>query len=580
MKVKFVILSFLLLLSGTAHLQGLRVQDKTIVDNKGHNVVLRGIGLGGWMLQEPYMLQLSGMAKAQYDIRNKIAEIVGAERAETFYNRWLSSHCTRADIDSLAAWGFNSVRLPMHYNLFTLPVEKEPVKGQQTWLPTGFALTDSLLAWCKANRIYLILDLHAAPGGQGADIPIADRDTTLPSLWASEANQQKTIALWEKLAARYAGEEWIGAYDILNEPNYGFANPGDKNGCAEKDNGPLKTLYQNITTAIRKVDQKHIIIIEGNCWGNNYNGMFPLWDKNIVLSFHKYWNYTDQNSLQNILSIRDAQNAPVWCGETGENSNVWFTDNISLLERNNIGWAMWPLKKMGSNNPLQVPANAAYQQLVDYWKGKGTKPPADAAYEGLLQLCADSRTANNIVHRDVVDAMIRQVRTPEVIPYKRLVLQQTTTVYASDYDLGRNGHAYADKDTGNYWVSTTKRTDWNSGHQYRNDGVDIGACTDTVTNGYYVGWTQDGEWLQYTVANPKAGWFDLSLRTSGQEGKAQWLVNGQPAGAMTLPATAGDAVWQTTTLKRVQIPQGTVALKVLAQQGGFNLNYLQLNRIN
>ena len=73
------------------------------------------------------------------------------------------------------------IRLPMHYNLYTLPVDKEPVAGENTWLDKGFAITDSLLAWCKANHMYLILDLHAAPGGQGNDINISDRDTTQTS---------------------------------------------------------------------------------------------------------------------------------------------------------------------------------------------------------------------------------------------------------------------------------------------------------------------------------------------------------------------------------------------------------------
>ena len=123
----------------------------------------------------------------------------------------------------------------------------------------GFALTDSLLSWCKANKIYLILDLHAAPGGQGNDQPIADRDTSLPSLWQSAANKQKTIALWKKLAERYANEEWIGGYDLLNETNWGFADANDKNGCAEKGNEPLRQLLIDITKAIREVDQHHVI---------------------------------------------------------------------------------------------------------------------------------------------------------------------------------------------------------------------------------------------------------------------------------------------------------------------------------
>ncbi|HUP11545.1 MAG TPA: cellulase family glycosylhydrolase, partial [Niastella sp.] len=347
LQTKPICLLFLLLLNIVGHYQTnaqgfLKVSGKQIVNEKGQNIILRGVGLGGWMLQEGYMLQLSGPGM-QHRIKAQMAELIGEDSTRTFYNAWLANHTRRIDIDSMKAWGFNSVRLPMHYNLYTLPVEQEPVAGKQTWLEKGFQMTDSLLAWCEANHMYLILDLHAAPGGQGNDNNIADRDPAKPSLWDSEANRLKTIALWKKLAERYANEPFIGAYDIINEPNWGFADPvNDKNGLNEKGNTPLKQLMTDITKAIREVDTKHIIIIEGNGWGNNYNGILPPWDNNMALSFHKYWNFNTKGSIQHILDTRDKYNVPVWLGETGENSNVWFAEAVRLLEANNIGWAWWP----------------------------------------------------------------------------------------------------------------------------------------------------------------------------------------------------------------------------------------------
>src|SRR5579859_2390369 len=208
---------------GDSFTQGfLKAKGQLIVTDKGEKVILRGIGLGGWMLQEGYMLKL-GKVGPQYRIREKLAELVGPEKTAAFYNQWLANDIRKIDIDSMAAWGFNSVRLPMHYALYTLPIDKEPAAGKDTWLEKGFVLTDSLLSWCKADHIYLILDMHAAPGGQGNDLPIADRDPSKPSLWESPANREKMIALWRKLAERYAGESWIGGYDIINEPNWGFA---------------------------------------------------------------------------------------------------------------------------------------------------------------------------------------------------------------------------------------------------------------------------------------------------------------------------------------------------------------------
>jgi endoglucanase len=131
---------------------------------KGEKVILRGMGLGGWMLQEGYMFHLSFLGQ-QYKIKAKIEDVVGADKTKQFYEAWLANHTTKADIDSMAVWGFNSIRLPMHYNLYTLPVDQEKTPGENTWLEKGFVMTDSLLQWCKANKMYLILDLHAAPGG-------------------------------------------------------------------------------------------------------------------------------------------------------------------------------------------------------------------------------------------------------------------------------------------------------------------------------------------------------------------------------------------------------------------------------
>ena len=193
----------------------LRARDARIVDGQGREIILRGMGLGGWMLQEGYMLGIQKEG-TQHSIKARITDLIGKQECDRFYQLWLQNHMTRSDVDLLAKCGFNSIRLPMHYNLFTLPIEQEPVKGSNTWLTTGFTMTDSLLAWCKANRIYLILDLHAAPGGQGRDANISDYDPARPSLWESEANQQKTVALWRKLAERYAAEPWIGGYGLLN----------------------------------------------------------------------------------------------------------------------------------------------------------------------------------------------------------------------------------------------------------------------------------------------------------------------------------------------------------------------------
>src|SRR5437879_601145 len=89
--------------------QFLKVSGKKIVDDSNNEVILRGMGLGGWMIQEGYMLGTNSFAGTQHEIRSHIQNLIGPTATDQFYTAWLNNHCTRLDIDSLAKWGFNSI---------------------------------------------------------------------------------------------------------------------------------------------------------------------------------------------------------------------------------------------------------------------------------------------------------------------------------------------------------------------------------------------------------------------------------------------------------------------------------------
>ncbi|MDG2521106.1 cellulase family glycosylhydrolase [Caulobacter segnis] len=536
----------------------LRAEGKQIVDGAGRAVILRGMGLGGWMLQEGYMLQMGEVGRGQqHVIRGKIAELIGEEKTARFYEAWLDNHTTKADIDYMAAQGFNSVRLPMHYDLLTLPADQEPKSGADTWHEDGFKRIDDLLAWSKANGLYLILDLHAAPGGQGNDLPIADRDPSKPSLWDSPENRRKTVAIWRKLAERYKDEPGIGAYDIINEPNWDFEGDGGGHGCKEEKNAPLRSLMMEITAAIREVDKRHMVIIEGNCWGNNYKGVMPPWDDNLAVSFHKYWNVNDRASIEPLLKLRDEHKVPLWLGESGENSNVWFRDSIALVEGEGIGWAYWPLKKIGFNQPLEIRSNPDYAKVVAYLTSKGPKPTAAEAERGLMKLADDLKFENNIAHPDVIDAMIRLPHADETRPFKAHTIGRTGgTIQAVDYDLGPIGQAYFDIDAANYHVSTGKeRTLWNNGRAYRNDGVDVAVAADGAP---YVSDFKPDEWMRYTLQADAAGTYDVELKVMTKAaGGVAVSVNQGTASVAAVPA---GGAWRTVNAQAVRLQKGSNAL--------------------
>ena len=573
--MKKTIIIVQLLLSIASFGQGFLHRDgQKIVDGQGQNVLLRGLGLGGWMVQEGYMLQTQSFASPQYAIKQKIQEVIGDEGTKEFYAAYKANGITKRDIDSLAAWGFNSVRLPMHYNLYTPAIEEEK-NGEITWLEEGFTMTDNLLKWCADNKMYLILDLHAAPGGQGNDAAISDYDTTKPSLWQSEANQKKMIALWKKLAERYKDNTWMGAYDIINEPNWNFTGT-NKNGCDETSNAPLRALMIEVTKAIREVDNNHLIFIEGNCWGNNYEGIFPLWDENMALSFHKYWNYNTTASIQKMLDYRTQYNVPIWLGESGENSNVWFKEALSLVEKNNIGWAFWPMKKIeniaGVTSVTKIPE---YDVLLKYWKDGGEKPSAAFAKKALITMADNYKMENVTVKPDVIDAMFRQVQTDDTKPYKKHLIPGK--IQATHYDLGTNEIAYSDKDFVNYRVETGNYDQWNKGNTMRNDGVDILPSKEKESNGYQVSFIEDGEWLQFTTEVAKTKSYKVAIRYSSEKttGKIHLeLENGKKTQSIVLPATGGNDNYKTATLSGVNLNSGINKIKLVFETGDFNLVYI------
>jgi len=228
------------------------------------------------------------------------------------------------------------------------------------------------------------------------------------------------------------------------------------------------------------------------------------------------------------------------------------------------------LKKMGISNPLEIKVTPSYQMLLDYWLKNGRKPSPEEAQTALDELLENVKIQNNIYHRDVVDAMFRQVGSAGTMAFKQHFISNGSVVEAVDYDLGRQGYAYKDNDTCSYhYVSPPVRTAGNRGYAYRNDGVDIQA--DSL--GYNVFNIEDGEWLQYTVDVVMPGVYDITfvMPASGDAGVFTLLCNDKPV-------ASGVAVNSTVTVRRIELKAGHSQLKVVADKGGFNFTRMLFAR--
>jgi hypothetical protein len=94
----------------------------------------------------------------------------------------------------------------------------------------------------------------------------------------------------------------------------------------------------------------------------------------VAYTFHKYWTAPDESVLRQYLDFRDQYDVPIWMGESGENTDEWIAQFVNVLEKNNIGWAFWPYKKMEKPSAVvSILPPADWGKIVEFAKlSRGT----------------------------------------------------------------------------------------------------------------------------------------------------------------------------------------------------------------
>lgn len=374
-----------------------RAYEQMILDPEGYAMQFKGISVGGWMVQEPQMMLAEEVARSPGEFHHMLKGVVGEENHTKFKQAWLENFLSQQDIKELKSLGFNLVRVPMHYELFTLSIQDEPISGLTSWIGTGFQLLDNLLSWCEEEEMYVLLDLQAAPGGQGRDMSITDYNISRPSLWESQDNQYKTLILWQALAYRYSENPWIAGYELLSAVDWKFTNDTNVT-CFEEDNAALKSFYLQAIDAIRAVDQNHMIVINGNCGGNHHGGLWPMDDENLVLGFQDDGeeNFTEQLLL--FANYSDAYDVPLFF-KPGAYDDAWNAEAVELLENSEVSWSWWTWKDIESSaSAFSISTTTLYDGLLDYLSSSmgnvGTNPTAYKAEDGVTALMSIANNTN------------------------------------------------------------------------------------------------------------------------------------------------------------------------------------------
>jgi len=353
MKFKLSILFFLIVIHASAQTKKfISVKGKQIIGVDGKPFSIKGTNLGNWLVPEGYMFKFGNVNSPRL-IDQTITELIGHEETKKFWAQYLENYITAEDIHYLKTIGMNSIRIPFNYRMFT---NEDYMGGEGE--KRGFEIMDRVLNWCRKENLYVILDMHCAPGGQTGDN--IDDGHGYPFLFDDLASQNLTIQIWRKIADHYKNDEIIMGYDVLNEPIAHFFDTAHFNP-------KLEPFYKRVTKAIREVDKNHLVFLGGAQWDSNFNPFGPPFDNKLVYTFHKYWTAATREVIQPYLDFREKYNVPLYCGETGENTDEWVMNFRKLLDSNDIGWHFWPYKKIdNSRGIVQFKVPEFYEQVITY----------------------------------------------------------------------------------------------------------------------------------------------------------------------------------------------------------------------
>lgn len=325
----------------------LKANGTVLRNNSGNGAIvnLRGTNLGGWLLQEDWMSPLG--AADEYSMRRTLVNRFGEAGAQSLINGYQDTWIQAGDLDNIKSMGMNVVRVPMYWEDFMY------TNGTMKPDSVTFRKLDWLVSQASARNIYVILDLHGAPGGdcpwQSCGISNSNQ------LWSNATYQNWTVQIWQRLATHYNGNPTIAAYDLLNEPLVVMSGNESASQIQQKMN-----FFNRMYQAVRAIDPNHVIIIAAFYdWPNAYAPSTYGWT-NVMYQTHHYqftnyddWNLTNSEIdrwLKDLTQYQRNWNIPIYAGEFSFGQNDLYEKWLNGLNALNANWTNWTYKVKGGGN--------------------------------------------------------------------------------------------------------------------------------------------------------------------------------------------------------------------------------------
>ncbi|SHK30085.1 Por secretion system C-terminal sorting domain-containing protein [Reichenbachiella agariperforans] len=502
-----------------------------IVDENGNDIYFTGMNLGNWLLWEGYLMMGDFNYRTHTQFFNSVKDAFGGDlnQAIEFEHQWRMNYVTEQAIADLKGLGFNSVRVPFHYNLFWDYNSNAPSDR-------GFAYIDRLVNFCRAHDMYILLDMHAAPGyqnpGDHSDNVNSNASQPRETVTFWDGNNVNIAAdVWRHIADYYQNEPVIWGYDLINEP---VPQPGRE--------FELMASMITMRNAIRQVDNNHIIVAEGSWWGSdmqkldwmdpetqNQSGINYRWDNNLVYQTHHYSN--DVSALNGRLAICNKLNVPMILGEYGESDNNNLRNMTDWCINNDVDYFPWSFKKMSHDKTLwTIHPNGPYNDLKNFINSGGN-PPANI-YNDMIAFCQNN-IANGAPGLTWDQGWYEAVKNNTAV-------NLPGTVQAESY-------------------STMS-------------GIQTEACSEGGEN---IGYVDAGDWADYSVNVTSAGNYQVQFRVAadGAGSKSIQLQAGGTTATANFSATGGWQNW-TTVSTTIWLSAGSQTVHLYFPVSGLNVNYV------
>ncbi|MFA6379476.1 MAG: cellulase family glycosylhydrolase, partial [Candidatus Omnitrophota bacterium] len=419
---------------GFLHSVGTMVKEE---NGQGNEIVLQGVNLGGYLLTERFFTGLGDgdnpIVEDDWTMRDILTQRFGEAGCRDLLKVYQEAYIKNFDLDYLKELGVTLVRLPIFYRLLQ--------NEDGTWVlndqgQIDFGKIDYIVDECANRGMYVLLDLHGAPGAQSIEAHTghANFNKLFENSPTGEMYRQRTEDLWEAIATHYKDNPWVCGYDLLNEPT-GATTTTD-----------LWNMYDRLYDAIRIIDPDHMIVMEAVWdWATLPKPVDMSWS-NVAYQFHYYlWNFDEDIQAHMAFidqKVAEAQiqqplyQVPVMIGEFhGFDQKAIWEYYLQKFNEQHWSWASW------THKTYPTPSNWGFFNHVNYAMAlpKFRDPGGDSFATLVTKFKRYATGDYHAANATLTDLMDRYLVPPVVTPFVKRVTPESVLLTATDfYVQGKN----------------------------------------------------------------------------------------------------------------------------------------------